>query len=221
MIRQGEIWASFLTKCSMLNYIYYTVLPFLPMQPPSAVVVTPPIRQQPPPLQKLLCEKVHPLCQHSYHHNNHYYHCYHTGIRFGYMYLSCSLWWLDASGDHTWPVCSYESQVPQLQCIFFHSALYCQSLASHDLMLAAVSCGHHIQWPNHVLPIVTLTIDGRVVLTIYAVIVHHCGNYIVKATIHLLSHDLFAAVSCASAQWHELELRDAKVGKHRWGSFSS
>ena len=101
MIRQGEIWASFLTKCSMLNYIYYTVLPFLPMQPPSAVVVTPPIRQQPPPLQKLLCEKVHPLCQHSYHHNNHYYHCYHTGIRFGYMYLSCSLWWLDASGDHT------------------------------------------------------------------------------------------------------------------------
>jgi len=29
---------------------------------------------------------------------------------------------------------SYESQLPQLQCSYcFHSAFYCQSLASHDL----------------------------------------------------------------------------------------
>ena len=72
---------------------------------------------------------------------------------------------LDASGDHCYMTClqlwvTSTSTTTTMYC--FHSAVYFQSLKSHDLMLAAVSqCEHHMQW--HVLPTVTITIDGRVV----------------------------------------------------------
>jgi len=60
--------------------------------------------------------------------------------------LRCSSWWLDGSGDHSYMTCLQlwvTSTTTTTYC--FHSALYCQSLASHDRPIN-LSCGHHMQW---------------------------------------------------------------------------
>jgi len=64
---------------------------------------------------------------------------------------------------HLFTAMSHENTTTTMDC--FHSAVPCQSLASHDLVLAAVSCEYH----NHAMTphdwsTVMLTIDSRVVL---------------------------------------------------------
>ena len=111
-----------------------------------------------------------------------------------YSYSSCT-WWLDASGDHIHDLFAamshkYHNYNALCPC---HSALYCQSSASHDSYSCELCASIAM---THVLLTVTLTNTGRIVL--YDLCFNSSitveTSYIVRAIIHLSPHDLLAPV---------------------------